>query len=184
MKKIVSIIVSFIVLSMLAVMVFGIENNKNYENEFRGSLNDINKEQVNNYSEGESIEDILNNKDYFPENYIGLWSDEKKINHIVVYRVDQEGVMFHTGIFRTFGFHCLAIKDKDLFVFGDGISPIYWGPKGLHGSIMFTDNSVIVRYDSFGELGEIEKTWGNQFEFSVKESDSVEEYAIMFDDKK
>lgn len=183
MKKAVSIIVSFIVISMLAAVVFGIENNKNYGIEFRGDLNETNKEQVNNYSKGVSNEDKLINKDDSPENYIGLWSDEKKINYIVVYRVDHDGIMFHTGVFRTFGFHCLAIKEKGSFEFGDGISPIYWGPKGLRGSIMFTDNSVIVRYDSFGEMGDIEKNWGNQFEFSVKESDSVEKYALMFDDK-
>ena len=49
MKKAVSIIVSFIVISMLAAVVFGIENNKNYGIEFRGDLNETNKEQVNNY---------------------------------------------------------------------------------------------------------------------------------------
>ena len=109
-------------------------------------------------SSGSTVEIALDSYDEYEKNheYIGVWKTSSGMDETIVYEyVEGEKIVFHSGIYRTFGFYATAVWDGESYSFGDGISPGYSGPSGLKGKIDVFESEITVTYDDFGVMSSV-----------------------------
>ena len=106
------------------------------------------------------------------QSFIGVWAtDESKTDEILIYEITENSVKFNTGVYRYFGFTATGILSDGEIVFGDGISSDYHGPYGIKGRLLFSENSITVIYDDFGDI-DYPENWPNSYTFTVKDENS------------
>lgn len=84
------------------------------------------------------------------QSYIGGWLAPGKAE-MCIYEITSDYVKFHFTVIRTDCVIATAVEKDGVFVFGDGISPDFYGAENQRGHLVFEDNKVSVIFDDFGK---------------------------------
>ena len=116
------------------------------------------------------------------DSFVGVWGDDPLFtDSIFIKQIEDGSVVFHTGIFRMYGFDATAVLKDGRYEFGEGISPGKWtGPEGVRGNIEFKEGKIVVNYDSHGVFEDYGSLM-HQYLFYVKQEtdDQKEPYDVL-----